>query len=127
MARSVPKWLFEQLNGKGNVVEMRGIDGVPGDADRHQGFTEALKDYPEHQSRGVAFHGLGAEQDGAAGQGFAGLRQADRRHMDLGDRFHRGRCLQDRQKPFMPVVGADNNGFIGQLIDLKGQGSRARR
>jgi ribose transport system substrate-binding protein len=25
-------------------------------------------------------------------------------------------------KPYVPVVGADNNGFIGQLIDMKGQG-----
>src|SRR5262249_8589845 len=40
-------WLFEHLKGKGNVVEMRGIDGVPADADRHQGFMEALKSYPD--------------------------------------------------------------------------------
>ena len=26
---------------------MRGIDGVPADADRHEGFTEALKKYPD--------------------------------------------------------------------------------
>jgi len=38
--------LFKKLGGKGNVVEMRGIDGVPADADRHDGFTEALKQYP---------------------------------------------------------------------------------
>jgi ribose transport system substrate-binding protein len=25
-------------------------------------------------------------------------------------------------KPYVPVVGADNNGFIGQLIDLKDKG-----
>src|SRR5580692_12153849 len=41
------KWLFDKLGGKGAVVEMRGIDGVPADADRHQGFTEALKKYPD--------------------------------------------------------------------------------
>ena len=38
------KWLFEKLGGKGNVVEMRGIDGVPADADRHQGFTETAEE-----------------------------------------------------------------------------------
>src|ERR1700719_4970993 len=31
--------LFKKLGGKGNVVEMRGIDRVPAHADRHQGFT----------------------------------------------------------------------------------------
>jgi ribose transport system substrate-binding protein len=25
-------------------------------------------------------------------------------------------------KPYVPVVGADNNGFVGQMIDLKGSG-----
>jgi len=39
------EWLFKQLNGTGNVVEMRGIDGVPADTDRHQGFTAALANY----------------------------------------------------------------------------------
>ena len=31
-------WLFKKLGGKGNVVEMRGIAGVPADTDRHTGF-----------------------------------------------------------------------------------------
>ena len=40
------EWLFKQLGGKGNVVEMRGIAGVPADTDRHTGFRQALKKYP---------------------------------------------------------------------------------
>src|ERR1700760_2241971 len=39
--------LFKKLGGKGNVVEMRGIDGVQADADGPQGFLEALKNYPD--------------------------------------------------------------------------------
>src|SRR4029078_9090995 len=39
-------WLFKKLGGKGNVVEMRGIAGVPADTDRHTGFQQALKKYP---------------------------------------------------------------------------------
>src|ERR671931_908970 len=38
-------WLFKQLGGKGNVVEMRGFAGVPADNDRHTGFRQALKKY----------------------------------------------------------------------------------
>ena len=34
--------LFKKLGGKGNVVEMRGIDGVPADADRAR-FRELIK------------------------------------------------------------------------------------
>ncbi len=51
------EWLFDKLGGKGNVVEMRGIDGVPADADRHQGFTEAPKEYPGHQGDRSVFTG----------------------------------------------------------------------
>ena len=54
------EWLFKKLGGKGNVVEMRGIDGVPADADRHQGFMEALKKYPGHQGGRDGLHRLGA-------------------------------------------------------------------
>src|SRR5437588_2313911 len=39
-------WLAKQLNGKGNIIEMRGINGVPADTDRHQGLTAALAAYP---------------------------------------------------------------------------------
>src|SRR3984893_12793459 len=50
-------WLFKQLGGKGNVVEMRGIDGVPADADRHEGFTQALKDFPDIKVTSSVFTG----------------------------------------------------------------------
>src|SRR5215204_7411204 len=39
-------WLFKKLGGKGNVVEMRGIAGVPADTDRHRGFLQAKKKFP---------------------------------------------------------------------------------
>lgn len=39
--------MFEKLGGKGQVVEMRGIDGVPTDTDRHNGFLAALEKYPD--------------------------------------------------------------------------------
>ena len=35
------EWLVKNLNGKGNIVEMRGISGVPADDDRHKGFMTA--------------------------------------------------------------------------------------
>lgn len=37
------------LNGKGNVVEMRGWNGSTSDAERHAGFVDGLKNYPEIQ------------------------------------------------------------------------------
>src|ERR1700691_1084402 len=37
------KWLFDQLKGKGEVYEMRGIDGAPGDGVRQSGFEAVLR------------------------------------------------------------------------------------
>src|SRR6516164_1711307 len=51
------KWLFDKLGGKGSVVEMRGIDGVPADTDRHKGFEEVLKNYPNIKVAASVFSG----------------------------------------------------------------------
>jgi ribose transport system substrate-binding protein len=116
------KWLFDKLGGKGNVVEMRGIDGVPADADRHQGFTEVLKDYPNINVVSSVFSGWALNKTAqatkdllASGKPIDGIWTSgiDSTVVD---------AYKTAQKPFVPVVGADNNGFIGQLIDLKGQG-----
>jgi len=115
------KWLFDKLGGKGNVVEMRGIDGVPADADRHQGFNEVLKDYPNISVTSV-FSGWALNKTAqvtkdllASGKQIDGIWTSgiDSTVVD---------AYRTAQKPFVPVVGADNNGFIGQLIMLKDTG-----
>ena len=45
------QWLADELGGTGSVLYMRGIDGVPADADRHEGFTEVMAEYPDIRSR----------------------------------------------------------------------------
>ncbi|MBV9703141.1 MAG: ABC transporter substrate-binding protein [Methylobacteriaceae bacterium] len=115
-------WLFEHLKGKGNVVEMRGIDGVPADADRHQGFTEALKNYPDIKVVASTFTGWalnkGAQQMKdllASGKEIDGVWTSGIDSVVVD-------AFKTAQKSYVPVVGADNNGFVGQLINLKGEG-----
>jgi len=115
-------WLFKQLGGKGNVVEMRGIDGVPADADRHEGFTQALKDYPDIKVTASVFTGWalnkGAQETKdllASGKPIDGIWTSGIDSVVVD-------AYKTAQKPYVPVVGADNNGFVGQLIDLKGSG-----
>jgi ribose transport system substrate-binding protein len=115
-------WLFKQLGGKGNVIEMRGVNGVSADADRHKGFQETLAKYPNikvvketftnwsldpaaQQTRDILSSGITV--DGIWTSGIDST---------VVDQY------QSAKKPFVPVVGADNAGFIGQLINLKGQG-----
>jgi len=115
-------WLFKQLGGNGNVVEMRGIDGVPADTDRHQGFTAALANYPGIKIVAQTFTGWSLNP--AAQQ--------------INDLFNSGKKIdgvwtsgidativdayQTAHKPFVPTVGADNNKFVGELVQLKSQG-----
>jgi ribose transport system substrate-binding protein len=116
------KWLFDKLGGKGSVVEMRGIDGVPGDTDRHQGFSQVLKDYPDIKVTSSVFMGWSQNKSAeqmkellASGKQIDGVWTSgiDKTVVD---------AYQTAGKPFVPVVGADNNGFIGQMIDMKDKG-----
>ena len=115
------KWLFDKLGGKGNVIEMRGIDGVPADADRHQGFTEVAKMYPDIKVTTV-FSGWALNKTAqvtkellASGKEIDGVWTSgiDSTVID---------AYKTAGKKFVPVVGADNNGFIGQLLNMKGDG-----
>jgi ribose transport system substrate-binding protein len=115
-------WLFKQIGGKGNVVEMRGINGVSADADRHQGFQATLANYPNikviketftnwsldpaaQQTKDIISSGLAVNGIWTSG--------IDSTVVDQ---------YVTAKKTFVPVIGADNDGFLGQLISLKGQG-----
>jgi ribose transport system substrate-binding protein len=114
--------LFKKLGGKGNVVELRGIDGVPADSDRHQGFTEALKKYPDIKVVASVFTGWdwdkGAEQMKdliGSGKPIDGVWTSGIDHTVVD-------AYKTANRKYVPVVGADNNGFMGQQIELKDAG-----
>ena len=115
------KWLFDKLGGKGNVVEMRGIDGVPADADRHAGFEEVLKDYPNIKVTSV-FSGWALNKTAQEMKDLLGSGKPIDGVWTSGIDSTVVDAYKTAQKPYVPVVGADNNGFIGQMIDLKAAG-----
>src|ERR1700722_19329582 len=49
------KWLFDQLKGKGDVYQMRGIDGAPGEGVRQTGFEKTLTANPAVEGVSTAF------------------------------------------------------------------------
>lgn len=116
------EWLFKHLGGKGSVVEMRGIDGVPADSDRHQGFTEALKNYPDIKVVAAPFTGWALNKSAqqakdllASGKQIDGIWTSGLDAVVVD-------AIKTSGKPLLPVVGADNNGFVGQMMDLKDKG-----
>src|SRR5215217_8047413 len=112
------EWLFKQLGGKGNVVEMRGIAGVPADTDRHRGFQLALKKYP----------GIKVVKQTFTGWSFApgGKQMLDILNSGVrvdgvwtsGIDYTVVNAFKTAGKPYVPVVGADNNEFLHQMITL---------
>ncbi|MGI9644090.1 MAG: substrate-binding domain-containing protein [Ilumatobacteraceae bacterium] len=114
-------WLFEQIGGAGKVVEMRGIDGVPADTDRHNGFVAALEAYPDIEVVAETFTGwdpsTGAQQalDLITTQDVDGI-------WTSGIDYTVVEQFSAADKSYVPIVGADNNGFVQQLIELEGDG-----
>jgi ribose transport system substrate-binding protein len=109
------EWLFKKLRGRGNVVEMRGIAGVPADTDRHKGFLLALKKYPNIKVVKSVFTGWqfapGAKQMLDilnSGQRVAGV-------WTSGIDYTVVNAFKTAGKRYVPVVGADNFGFIRQV------------
>src|SRR3954466_2881 len=114
------EWLFKKLGGKGNVVEMRGIAGVPADTDRHTGFMQALKKYP----------GIKVVKQTFTNWSFApgGKQMLDILNSGVqvdgvwtsGIDYTIVNAFKTAGKPYVPVVGADNNQFLKQLLAVKG-------
>ncbi len=115
------EWLFEQLEGSGKVVEMRGIDGVPADTDRHNGFLAALANYPDIEVVAETFTGwdpsTGAQQalDLITTQEIDGI-------WTSGIDYPVVEQFQVADIDYVPIVGADNNGFVEQLLQLRDDG-----
>jgi ribose transport system substrate-binding protein len=115
------EWLFDQLGGSGNVAYMRGIDGVPADTDRDTGFQEALAANSGITIAAEVFTGwdpsVGAQQalDIITTEDIDGI-------WTSGIDYTVVEQFSAADLPYVPIVGADNNGFIAQLIELNGDG-----
>ncbi len=115
-------WLAKQLGGKGNIIEMRGINGVPADTDRHQGLMAALANYPNIHVVKQTFTGWSLDPAAqqmkdifSSGIQFDGIWTSgiDSTVVD---------SFQSANKPYVPIVGADNNKFVQELATLNGKG-----
>ena len=113
------RWLFESLEGAGNIAYMRGIDGVGADTLRDEGFQAALADFPDVKVVSTVFtewsHSTAAQQiaEILATEEIDGVWTSGT-DFSVVDQFAASGA------PYVPVVGADNNAFIGQLLNVDG-------
>src|SRR5256886_4969103 len=114
------EWLFKQLGGKGNVVEMRGIAGVPADTDRHTGVNQAKKKDPGIKVVKQTFTGW---QFAPGGKQILDMLNSGVKVDGVwtsGIDYTVVNAFKTAGKPYVPVVGADNNQFLKQLMTVKG-------
>lgn len=114
------KWLFEQMGGEGAVVYMRGAAGAGADNDRDAGFRRALAEYPGITIAQEVFTGWQQDQGKqqildiiASGIPFDGIWTSGIDNVIVD-------ALVESDAPLVPVVGADNAGFVGQLSSVEG-------
>lgn len=116
------EWLFEAMGGEGKFVEMRGIDGVPADTDRHEGLLEALENYPNIEIAAETFTGWDPSTGAQQALDLITARDDIDGIWTTGIDYTVVEQFQAANVDFVPVAGADNNGFIKQLIELKDEG-----
>jgi ribose transport system substrate-binding protein len=114
------KWLFETMGGKGDVVYMRGAAGASADSDRDKGFKRALAEFPDIKVAHEVFTGWQQDQGKqqildfiATGIPFDGIWTSGIDNVIVDG-------LVESQATLVPVVGADNAGFVGQLLKVEG-------
>ena len=119
------KWLFEQMGGKGAVVYMRGAAGAGADNDRDKGFKRAMAEFPDITVAQEVFTGWQQDQGKqqindiiAAGVPFQGVWTSGIDNV-IVDAF------VESGAPLVPIVGADNAGFVSQLTS--GRRAEGRR
>lgn len=114
------KWLFEHLGGEGSVVYMRGAAGAAADSDRDVGFKRAMAEYPNIKIAQEVYTGW--QQSTAkqqildlisTGIPFDGVWTSGMDNV-IVDAF-----IESGMDP-VPVVGADNAGFVSQLATIEG-------
>jgi ribose transport system substrate-binding protein len=114
------KWLFKEMGGKGGVVYMRGAAGASADSDRDKGFKKALAEFPDVKVVQETFTGWQQDQAKqqildfiATGTPFAGVWTSGIDNVIVD-------ALTESGATLVPVVGADNAGFVGQLQKVDG-------
>ena len=119
-ARLGAEWLAEAMGGEGNVFYMRGLAGHSADDDRDVGFKEALANYPGITIANEVFTDWQQDQGSqqmldmiASGQQVDGVWTSGIDNVIVD-------AYLDSGEPLVPIVGADNAGFVTQLATVEG-------
>jgi len=120
--RVMADWLAKQLNGKGNVLVVRGVAGTTVDQQRTQGMKEVFSKYPDIK---IVAEVYGNWDPGTAQQVTA---QALAANPQIDGVWCQGgtdgvvRAFLQAGRKLVPVAGEAENGFRKQLLQYRNQG-----
>ncbi|MGI8826543.1 MAG: substrate-binding domain-containing protein [Chloroflexota bacterium] len=116
------RWLIQQLHGKGNVALLEGIAGAPANTEREIGQQQALKHYPKIHVVAKVYTGWDYTK---GGQQMTQLLNSGKKIDGVwtsGIDYTVINAYRTARRKFVPVVGADNNAFVRQLVTMRTQG-----
>lgn len=116
------KWLVKRLHGKGHIAILNGIKGAPADSDRITGQNAVLAKYPGIKV--VARQWTNWDYP-TAGKEMLDILNSGKRIDGVwtsGLGYSVVNAYQTAHKPYVPVVDADNNGFVDQALKLRKKG-----
>jgi ribose transport system substrate-binding protein len=116
------QWLVNRLHGRGNIAILNGIAGAPADTDRIKGQNQVLRRYPNIK---VVKRVWTDWQYPKGGQQMANILNSGVRIDGVwtsGIDYTVVNAFRNARRPFVPIVGADNNEFVRQLVRFRRQG-----
>jgi ribose transport system substrate-binding protein len=111
------EWLAKELGGKGNIVEMRGISGVPADDDRHKGFMEVIEANPGMKVVKETFTDWSFAPAGKQANDILNSNTKVDGIWTSGIDYVVVDALKKAGQEKVPVIGTDNNKFLEQMLD----------
>lgn len=113
--RASMEWIAKQINGKGEVLYLRGIQGAQADTDRNEGVQSVLKNYPDIKVK-EAYTGWDNTKAGEIAIQEFTAKQYDA-VWTSGQDFPVVNAIKTAGRKSVPVTGMDNNGFVKMLLD----------
>jgi ribose transport system substrate-binding protein len=116
------KWLFDKLGGKGTVYYQRGFAGAGADTDRHTGFLNVLKDYPNIKVLPTK-DGVATQWDPAITTQVTNDFIASGDYDTVNGVWTSGMdveaidAIKAAGKKFVPLVGTDRGGSVTKFLD----------
>ena len=111
------EYLVKALDGKGSIVEMRGISGVPADDDRHKGFMEVMDQNPGMKIVKETFTDWSFAPAGKQANDILNSNTPVDGIWTSGIDYVVVDALKKAGQEEVPVIGTDNNKFLEQLLD----------